>query len=139
MNVVIEREVERVAKVYLFGHYDSRGGASLVVAENHFDAVNAYLNVFDPEGVRAYVRERDGGDAASRAVTTLSTPPRTTSSPGTSCASATSHSRSTTTSSSRSTAARAGTDRVAHVSDHRPLHAQGLGRVLGQVVEKLSN
>lgn len=71
VNVLVDREVERVAKVYLFGHYDSRGGATAVIARNHVDAVNAYLAAFDPEGLRAYVHEREGEDAARKAVDDL--------------------------------------------------------------------
>lgn len=71
MNILVDREVEGIAKLYLFGHYDSRGGATAVIARNHVDAVKAYLAAFDPDGLRAYVQEREGEDAARKAVDDL--------------------------------------------------------------------
>lgn len=71
VKILVERERERVEKVYLFAHYESRGGASLVVARNHLDAVSTYLTAFDAEGLRVYVSEGEGEDAARAAVDNL--------------------------------------------------------------------
>lgn len=41
-----EREVARITRAYLFGHYDSRGGSTLVVAKNLSRALVAYALSF---------------------------------------------------------------------------------------------
>lgn len=41
-----EREVTRISRAYLFGHFDSRGGSTLVVARNLSRALVAYAASF---------------------------------------------------------------------------------------------
>lgn len=41
-----EREVGRIGRAYLFGHYDSRGGSTLVVERNLSRALVAYAKSF---------------------------------------------------------------------------------------------
>jgi hypothetical protein len=41
-----EREVGRIERAYLFGHYDSRGGSTLVVAKNLSRALVSYAASF---------------------------------------------------------------------------------------------
>lgn len=41
-----EREVARISRAYLFGHYDSRGGSTLVVARNLSPGLVAYAASF---------------------------------------------------------------------------------------------
>lgn len=67
MVITVEREVERIEKFFLFAHYDSRGGATGIVARNHLETLRAYADVFDPEGLRRYVAEREGAEAGERA------------------------------------------------------------------------
>jgi len=41
-----DRQQGPVEKAYVFGHYDSRGGAALVIASNHIEAIKKYCKAF---------------------------------------------------------------------------------------------
>lgn len=41
-----DRQAEWFEKAYVFGHYDSRGGATLVLAKNHVEALQKYGAAF---------------------------------------------------------------------------------------------
>lgn len=41
-----DRQAEWFEKAYVFGHYDSRGGATLVLADNHVEALRKYGEAF---------------------------------------------------------------------------------------------
>lgn len=41
-----DRIVQTIEKAFLFGHYDSRGGATLVIASNYIKALEAYMTAF---------------------------------------------------------------------------------------------
>lgn len=41
-----DRQVEQTRTAYVFGHYDSRGGAALVLADNHIEALKKYMAAF---------------------------------------------------------------------------------------------
>lgn len=41
-----DRIVQTIEKAFLFGHYDSRGGAMLVIASNFIKALEAYAETF---------------------------------------------------------------------------------------------
>lgn len=48
-RVVFDGQVIRLPKAYFFGHYDSRGGASMVLAKNHIEALKSYMSEFGME------------------------------------------------------------------------------------------
>ena len=41
-----DRQQGPAEKAYVFGHYDSRGGAALVIASNHIEAIKKYCKAF---------------------------------------------------------------------------------------------
>lgn len=45
------RSPKMVFKAYLYGHYDSRGGATLISADNFLEALQRYLEIFCVEEV----------------------------------------------------------------------------------------
>ena len=76
-----DRQVEEHPRCFLFGHYDSRGGASLVPAKNVFDAFKIYASSFgfsvdekgelQDEGMREYFAKNPEGPGAKDYATWL--------------------------------------------------------------------
>jgi len=46
----VERVVQFIPRAYVFGHYDSRGGASLIVADTIAEAIRKYATIFGWDG-----------------------------------------------------------------------------------------